>query len=220
MTSEVKTNTISESSSGSGVTIDGVKLKDSGIESSSGSRVLASDSGSAWSWGSGIPSGSVLQVVTNTDNTEVAQATGDTPWNYSQINTAITLKKANSKILVQFNFGAVVSQDTSNIGYAKIMYKIGSGSYSDVTPIGLNTVNGSSKHHMAVNLTQSNYQVDAGSSMVAVQTTSSAKDTVLTFAPYFWAEGSGGDIFINRSFRDGSEDFSTLSSCTLIEIAT
>ena len=61
MSSEIKTNTISESSSGSGVTIDGVKLKDSGIESSSGSRVLASDSGSAWSWGANVPKGSVIE---------------------------------------------------------------------------------------------------------------------------------------------------------------
>ena len=62
MSSEIKANTISEVTSANGVTIDGVKLKDSGIESSSGSRVLVSDSGSAWNWGSGLPSGSIVQV--------------------------------------------------------------------------------------------------------------------------------------------------------------
>ena len=165
--------------------------------------------------------GHVLQVVTNVDNTEYGQEVNQTPWNYSDLNTAITLKQANSKILIKFNFGAVSCQDTSNLGYAKIMFKIGSGSYSDVTPIGLNTVRGSSKHHMAVNLTEQSYQVDAGSSMNAVHTTSSAKDTVLTYAPYFWCEGVGGDVFINRNYRNGDPyDFSTISSCTLIEIAT
>ena len=32
------------------------------IKDDSGTRVLASDSGSAWSWGSGLPSGSIIQV--------------------------------------------------------------------------------------------------------------------------------------------------------------
>ena len=32
------------------------------IKDDSGTRILASDSGSAWSWGSGLPSGSIVQV--------------------------------------------------------------------------------------------------------------------------------------------------------------
>ena len=204
-----------------GVKLTSPIVQTDSIKDDSGTRELASDSGSAWSWGSGVPVGSVLQVVTNTDNTEIGVDTGLQLYNYSQLNTAITLKKANSKILVQFNFGALSFQDAGNLGYTKIMFKIGSGSYSDLTPIGANAVNGSSNHHMAVNLTSNSYQVDAGPSMIGVHTTSSAKDTVVTYAPYFWGEGSGADVFINRSFRNSNpSDFSTISSCTLIEIAT
>ena len=169
-----------------------------------------------------LPSGSILQVVTTVDNTKYGLQVGQTPYNYSDLNTAITLKKANSKILINFNFGAVSFQDTGNLGYAKVMFKIGSGSYSDVTPIGLNeVVTGVSKHHMAVHYTSTNYRVDAGATMTAVHTTGSAKDTVLTYAPYFFGEGVNADVFINQSFRNTSPyDFSSISSCTLMEIAT
>ena len=168
-----------------------------------------------------FPAGHILQVVTNVDNTEYGVQTGTTPYNYSELNSAITLKQANSKILINFNFGAVSFQDTGNLGYAKVMFKIGSGSYSDVTPIGLNEVVTGLKHHMAVNYKSSNYQVDAGATMTAIHTTSSPKDTTHTYASYFWGEGVNADVFINRSFRNGANyDFSTISSCTLMEIAT
>jgi len=171
-----------------------------------------------------FPAGHILQVVTTVDNTEYAIQTGQTPYNYSELNSAITLKKANSKILINFNFGAVSFQDTGNLGYGKVMFKIGSGSYSDVTPIGLNQVvtSGSGlRHHMAVNYMSANYRVDAGATMTVVHTTSSPKDTVHTYAAYLFGEGTSADVFINRSFRDGAPyDFSSISSCTLMEIAT
>ena len=182
---------------------------------------LSGDTATLSGTGVTFPAGHILQVVTTVDNTEIGVTTNQTPYNYSQLNTAITLKKASSKILVQFNFGALHFQAAGNLGYAKIMFKIGSGSYSDLTPIGANTVNGSSKHHMAVNLTDQTYQVDAGPSMIGVHTTSSAIGTVLTYAPYFWGEGSSSQVFINRSYRNTDpSDFSTISSCTLMEIAT
>ena len=194
------------------------KIIDSGATSN---KELAEYSSSAWSWGSGVPAGTVLQVVTTTDNTEYGETVNDDLWNYSDLNTAITLKKANSKVLVNFNFGAIGFQDSSMLGYGLIRFKIGSGSYSDLTPKGANDVTDNDHyHHMAVNLTNEAYQVDAGASMIAVHTTSSAKDTVLTYAPYFYGEADSADIFINRSSRNSSNDFSTISSCTLMEIAT
>ena len=171
-----------------------------------------------------FPAGHILQVVTAVDNTEYAIQTGQTPYNYSELNTSITLKGTNSKILINFNFGAVSFQDTGNLGYGKVMFKIGSGSYSDVTPIGLNQVvtSGSGlRHHMAVNYMSSNYRVDAGATMTVVHATNSPKDTEHTYAAYLFGEGVNADVFINRSFRDGSPyDFSSISSCTLMEIAT
>jgi hypothetical protein len=38
------------------------EIKANSIQDKTGTRVLASDSGSAWSWGSGVPSGSIVQV--------------------------------------------------------------------------------------------------------------------------------------------------------------
>lgn len=103
MTSEVKTNTISESSSGSGVTIDGVKLKDSGIESSSGSRVLASDSGSAWSWGSGLPSGSIVQVQSTQYGTSSSES--------AEISSIV----ANTNYVLQNSSSPTTGGDVSGI---------------------------------------------------------------------------------------------------------
>ena len=197
------------------------EIKVNSLQDKTGTRVLASDSGSAWSWGAGVPAGSVLQVVTNTDNTEYAQVVNDDLWNYSELNTAITLKKANSKILVNFNFGAIVFREASQLGYGLVRFKIGSGSYSNVTPVGANAVTSNSHyHHMAINYASGDYQVDAGASMIVVHTTSSAKDTVLTYAPYMYAENNTGKLFINKNERDSTNDFSTISSCTLMEIAT
>ena len=38
-----------------------------------------------------FPSGHILQVVTTVDNTEYGVQTGTTPYNYSELNSAITL---------------------------------------------------------------------------------------------------------------------------------
>ena len=56
MASKVKVDTIENSSGDSEIKIDTIK-------DSSGTRTLASDSGSAWSWGSGVPSGTIVQTV-------------------------------------------------------------------------------------------------------------------------------------------------------------
>ena len=61
MSSEIKSTTIQTNS-----------LKDK-----TGTRTLASDSGSAWSWGSGAPSGSVLQVKTDVYASSTYVSIGD-----------------------------------------------------------------------------------------------------------------------------------------------
>ena len=186
-----------------------------------GGSELINDAGGSGSlnWGAGTPAGTVLQVITNTDNTEYGLTVGTTPENYTELNTSITLKKANSKVLVCFNFGAVICGN-GNLGYAKTQFKIGSGSNSDLTPLGLNNVGGSRKHHMAVNILDQTYQSDNGASMTLEHTTSSPEGTILTYASWFWAESSSGTLYINRNARDGGTDFSGVSSCTLMEIAT
>lgn len=187
-----------------------------------GDATIISDSSGTPTIQSGLnfAAGHILQAVTNTDNTEYSVTTGTTPYEISSLSTTITLKQTNSKVLINFTFGAVVYQDTGNLGYAKVMFKIGSGSYSDVTPMGAAPVIGSLKHHMAVNYTDQTYQVDAGASMILVHSTGLVKDTEITYAPFFFGEGTSSDLFLNRSFRNSAMDFASMSSCNLMEIAT
>jgi len=165
-----------------------------------------------------FPAGSVIQVVTNTSNVEYAERIGSTPWNYEELNTSITLKQANSKILVHFNFGSVAFGN-SNLGYAKARYILHSGSYTDLTPLGSHAHTSGVKHHMSVNLYDANYQTDVAS-MTLPHTTSSAKDTVITYSVWFYGESPTADFFINRNSRNATNDFATVSTCTLMEIAT
>ena len=54
---------------------------------------------------------------------------------------------------------------------------------------------GGLKHHMKVNYTDQTYQVDAGASMIVVHSTGSVKDTEITYAPFFFGEGTSADVF-------------------------
>ena len=96
MSSEIKSTTVQTNS-----------LKDK-----TGTRTLASDSGSAWSWGSGLPSGSIVQIqyTQYTDKasmgginsgTEVV-LTDSTPTAGNEIlKVDITPKITNSKFLIE-----------------------------------------------------------------------------------------------------------------------
>ena len=60
----------------------------------------------------GLPSGTVLQVQSTTDNTEISYTCGTTPYNYSELNTSIIPSSTSSKILVQLNFGCLQFGET------------------------------------------------------------------------------------------------------------
>ena len=62
------------------------------IKDETGANTLVTQSGSDFVWGAGVPAGTVLQVVATTDNTEYGTNIGTTHTNYSELNTAITLK--------------------------------------------------------------------------------------------------------------------------------
>ena len=168
-----------------------------------------------------FPAGTVLQVVTNTSNDELAHAVGIVPYIFAPLTTAITLKKTNSRTVVTFNFGATCIRSGSTLGYMKTQFKIGSGSYEDVTPIGKNPVYGNSKHHLAQNYPDNNYQVDAGSTMTVTHIPPATAGSVVTYACVGWGEGTSSVWYVNRSERNGGAyDFSSLSTCTIYEIAT
>ena len=101
-------------------------IKANSIQDKTGARVLASDSGSAWSWGSGLPSGSIVQVqhtqITTSAGMENVQATTDYVVQDSSNSTSggsvtgnfgvnITPKIYGSKIWIQSSFCGEISGD-------------------------------------------------------------------------------------------------------------
>jgi len=74
------------------------------ISNEAGTRVLATDSGSAWTWGSSAPAGSVLQVVSANKNTVVSQlsseVTSGTWGDITGVTVTITPATNGNKVLV------------------------------------------------------------------------------------------------------------------------
>jgi len=162
--------------------------------------------------------GKVLQVVSTTDNTELAAATGTTPYNYSQLNTSITPSASTSKILVQVHFGCVqYGGNDSSLGYGKIMFTSGGGSNTDLPSglLGANNVAGSNKMQWAVNLETSEWWAMTPSMQVLH---SPSTTNALVYKVFFWAEASSGNIKINRSYRDNTNDYSAVATMTCTEI--
>ena len=76
------------------------EIKANSIQDKTGTRVLASDSGSAWSWGT-PPSNTIIQVVS--ENFESTTTATDTNEVASFLTKDITSSKANAKFLVMVN---------------------------------------------------------------------------------------------------------------------
>jgi len=110
------------------------EIKANSIQDKTGTRVLASDSGSAWSWGSGLPSGSIIQV----QHTQYGDATGEdanmtsigTNTNYvvcdgtagsgtEILNVNITPKIYGSKIWLQCHWMGELEEDR---GYDSVFF--------------------------------------------------------------------------------------------------
>ena len=101
------------------------------IKDKTNTREIASDSGRAWSWGSGVPAGTVLQVQsvvvtdrnssTNTDTSGTGTDVG--------LNVTITPKKSGSHFFIHCSIGVgtVVSGDSWGIILSRGGTKIGNG---------------------------------------------------------------------------------------------
>ena len=162
--------------------------------------------------------GKVLQVVSTTDNTEISNTTGTTAYNYSQLNTSITPSATSSKIFVQVHFGCLqYGGNDSSLGYGKVMYTVGGGSDTDLPSglLGANNVAGSQKMQFGVNLETQEWQAFQPS-MAFLHSPSTT--SALVYKVMFWAEGSSGNIKINKSYRDNSNDYSAVANMTCMEI--
>jgi len=167
----------------------------------------------AWETASG---GKVLQYVSISDNNQYGTNTGTTPNAVQGTNADLTITPSatSSRILVSYNWGGIQSHEGSCLGYGKLMYNVGGGSFGDVAPIGINSAPGGS-HHFKVTL-------EAGSYMARPitfqfihhpNTTSAVK-----YRPYFWTEANAGYTFINRSQRDNAADAHTIMFAHALEL--
>ena len=98
----------------SGIYVNGIYVNS--IKDKTNTRELASDSGSAWNWGAGIPSGSIVQVQ-NTQYTDIADmssisantdyviCSGSAGSGTEILNVNITPKITGSKMWLQCSWG-------------------------------------------------------------------------------------------------------------------
>ncbi len=162
-------------------------------------------------------SGKVLAYVNREDNTEYRVNTG-TSWNAiqgSNLELPITPSATSSRILVMFNWGAITSYDGSCLGYGKIMRKIGSGSYADLT-IGSDG-GGYGQAMFGLNLEGANHQQSNGLCCTFIDhpnTTSS-----VTYRPYYRTESGAGHIYINKNPRNATNDISAVAFAYALELA-
>ena len=96
------------------------EIKANSIQDKTGTRVLASDSGSAWSWGT-PPAGTVLQYL----HFETSEDNALTTSYVNYYENAITLKSASSNVIVQCSMSVFIFEN-AGMGI-KVYRKVGSG---------------------------------------------------------------------------------------------
>ena len=100
------------------------EIKANSIQDKTGTRVLASDSGSAWSWGAGVPAGSLIDYDLQTIGSTVSiSASGTTPTISTSTAVSITLP-AGSTAIISASGGKLYfsSSTTRRLSVALISY--------------------------------------------------------------------------------------------------
>jgi len=168
----------------------------------------------AWETASG---GKVLQYVSISDNTEYEVNTGTSPNNVqgSAADLTITPSATSSKILVAYHWGAIQSYGGSSLGYGKIYFNTGGGSFNEVTPVGANTAVSGTRHHFSITLNDQSYQaVPITYGFIHHPNTTSE----VKYRPYYWTESGSGHTYINRSARNNTNDVSTVMFAYAMEL--
>ena len=163
--------------------------------------------------------GKVLQYVYDSDNTEYDVNTGTTytAMHGGSLQVAITPAATSSKILIMFNWGSISSYQSSCLGFGKVMYNTGGGSFQNVTPVGSTNTGQGGNTHFAINLENSRHAVMGGLCYSCIHHPNTTSQVI--YRPYFKTEGSGGHIYINRNPRNATNDVSGVSWCYGLELA-
>jgi hypothetical protein len=183
----------------------------------SASQVLRVNSGAtALEFGT-LSSGAVKQIITVTDNTKYKTSSGTTPTNVATpLNLTITPTSSSSRIMLIMSLGALmVGRDDSSLGYGKIMYSVGGGAFNNVTPIGNGATGVGGNHHFTMSYPYADFDsIPHHFTIIHSPATTSA----LEYRLYFWGESGSATVKLNRSERNGSSDYATLSTFTAMEI--
>ena len=221
-TVKLSSNVIKASDGGSTITLDDSDnvtiagtitspiIQTDSIKDDSGTRILASDSGSVWSWGAGVPEGTVLQIK---HDTLTGTLSTDNASYQDIISLSITTRVASSKILAIAQTNGAMNGDVSHIHYrvynTTTSTEVGVGddasSRQGASAIINNTTTGQQDHVTTVG--QDSPAQNAG--------------TTITYKLQYHSNG-GTEVYINRSNRDNdgaTYDGRGFSSLTLMEIA-
>lgn len=209
------------------------EIKANSIQDKTGTRVLASDSGSAWSWGSGLPSGSIVQVQSfqKTDTASMTNIVKDTDYvlqDSSSPATAasttgilqvdITPRIAGSKIWLQVQwFGEVKTSDVAH----NMMFTL----YRDTTI--LKAPQADSRTCGIASMSISYYDTDAGTTpenafLQYFDTHGISAGTQITYKLGIkQGNAASQEIYTNRTEDDntGSSNERGVSSICAIELA-
>ena len=190
-------------------------------------KELAEYSSSAWSWGKGVPAGSVIQTVIDSDATTYSNGSvGDS----SGSNGPVALSKAYSitptstsnKIMIHFMIPQVrINLDKSGL-YMRVYRKIGSGSYAELAEAG-GDGSGTPKRSVFGNHDKNGDGNRISTSMTGHVTdqTHAQSGVEVSYKFYFGCGDSGTHaIYVNRTENDNSAsyNFRTRTHCTLQEI--
>ena len=116
-----------------------------------------------------------------------------------------------------FNWGSISSYQSSCLGFGKVMYNTGGGSFQNVTPVGSTNTGQGANTHFAINLENSSHAVMGGLCYSCIHHPNTTSQVI--YRPYFKTEGSGGHIYINRNPRNATNDVSGVSWCYGLELA-
>mgnify|MGYP003138905703 CR=1 FL=1 len=182
------------------------------------STILTESSGTV-SWGTGAPTGAVLnvqQVVKR--GTQVISSQTYVLVSGLTITTA-TPKSSSSKFLIEYTIAGSIYNDT-NHGYLQI-YKNGSAlTDAQADSSGDNTLG--SRTAATTVLNQSGAADGSAFSYAMKFLDSPSSSTAVTYAIYGKTSNSNGNLYINRSGRDNdaaTHDGRSISTLTIMEIA-
>ena len=191
----LKSDTINEATAGSGVTIDGVLIKDGEVD---GVDV------------SNITGGKILQVVSTTDDT----AYSNSGTSYTQIlGTTITPSSTSSKILIIVHAQFSCSQDT--YGGATLLRGGTEISKSD------ETTGGGNANQYTVSINHRDGDAQWESEMVSINFLDTPSTTSATTYYLGFRKDYGTQINVNRPYATNNNPYhwNTVSTMTLMEVA-